>query len=372
MPRVIRLQDQVTEYVDRGLSMVPVDPITKRPLYPVLPRVHGRPSWVPYQTHAATTDDVLSWFAEYSPDMGGTGLNIGLVTGYEFAGSSCLYVVDVDRPDVPPTLAACNTTTVHTGRPGGAWHFYFTGPPGFHKQNVIIDGTSCEFKGIGAYVVAPVSVHASGTAYTFVEGLSAIQPLPGVLMKQLEAQFLSDVPHGQGPDCRGRACLEQTWIRPLQEGERDNGLFGLYQGLITARHLEAYARTWTERKNDMLAVPLTDQELKRLLRYGPMSKRPGRAYGVGCPWVKRTLAWVDCEGCHYLNEGVRRVIDGYKVEQALQDVNGAVFKVYVALLRSERETGTPALSVRQAAEVTGLSTSTVRLAVKELKDKGYL
>jgi hypothetical protein len=351
--------------------MLPIDPVTKWPLFPALPRVKGKPSWAPYQTKAATTEDVLSWFAQYSPDMGGTGLSIGLVTGYEFAGSSCLYVVDVDRPDVPPTLAACNTTTVHTGRPGGAWHFYFTGPPGFPKQDITIDGTSCEFKGTGAYVVAPVSVHVSGTPYTFTEGLSAIQPLPEVLMEQLKAQFLSDVPHG-GPDYRGRACLEQGWNRPLLEGERDNGLFALYQGLITVRHLEAYARAWTERKNAMLAVPLTEQELKRLLRYGPVSKRPGRTYGAGCPWVKRNLPWVICDGCHYLNEGVRRVIDGYKAERALQDVNGAAFKVYFAVLRAKGDTGVPALSVRKAAEATGLSISTVQAAFKELHDKGYL
>jgi hypothetical protein len=294
------------------------------------------------------------------------------VTGYP--GPLCFYVVDVDGPVIPPSLIACNTTTVQTGRPGGGFHLYFMGPEGLPSGRYTIDGTAFEVKGMGSYVCAPVSVHASGTAYAFIEerGLSAIKDLPGVLMKQLETQFMCGVPHGQGPDCRGRACLEQIWNRSIAEGERDNGLFALYQGLVTARHLEAYARAWTERKNAMLAVPLTGQELKRLLRYGPIAKRPGCTYGLGCPWVKRNLPWVICEGCHYLNEGVRRVIDGYKAERALQDVNGAAFKVYFAVLRAKGDTGVPALSVRKAAEATGLSISTVQAAFKELHDKGYL
>ena len=66
---------------------------------------------------------------------------------------------------------------------------YFKWSEGLQSARVVIDGTSCEFKGIGSYVVAPVSVHASGTTYTFIDeqGLSAIKDLPGALMKQLEA-----------------------------------------------------------------------------------------------------------------------------------------------------------------------------------------
>lgn len=66
------------------------------------------------------------------------------------------------------------------------------------------------------------------------------------------------------------------------------------------------------------------------------------------------------------------MIDGYKAEKALQDVNGAAFKVYFAVLRAGRDTGVQALSVRKAAEATGLSISTVQEAFKELKAKGYL
>lgn len=354
------------EFLDRGLSPMPLVSHGKTPLTEALPLVHGRPSWKPYQTHAPTPEDVGLWYADYGPD-----LNIGLVTGYP--GALCLYVVDIDGPLIPASLADCHTTTVRTGRPGGGWHLYFKGPEGFRSGRYVVDGTSVEFKGVCSYVVAPPSIHASGTGYTFTEGLSAIQPLPGVLMEQLKAQFLSDVPHGQGPDCRGRACLEQDWNRPLLEGERDNGLYALYQGLQTARHTEAYARAWTERKNALCAVPLTDRELSKIMQ-GPEAKRPGHTYGVGCHWTKANLPWVDCRGCRYANREALHMVNAYELDQALQDkgIKGAAIKVYLVLVRQESNTGSMALSLSELQEQTGLSRTAVVEAKQTLKDKGYL
>jgi hypothetical protein len=374
MSRLLTLQDQVTEYVDRGLSILPLVPRGKVPLNEVLPLVHGTPSWTPYKTTAASAGDVLSWFADYGSDMGGTGLNIGIVTGYP--GPICLYAVDVDRPDIPSTLAACNTTTVHTGRPGGGWHFYFTGPSGFPKQNVTIDGTTCEFKGIGSYVVAPVSVHESGTAYTFVEEreLSAIQDMPGVLMQQLEAHSKIDLPRQTGPECRGRACLEQIWSRPLQEGERELSLYGLYQGLMTARHSEDYARQWVERKNAMLAVPMTDRELRQQVLRGPEAKRPGHKYGVGCPWMRRNLPSIVCDECKYRDKEASRLVNGRELDRAFDDKNmsPSAFNIYFALVKAELNTGVKGLSLTETAKRTGLAKSTVQEAFKVLRAKGYL
>jgi hypothetical protein len=375
MSRKLTLQDQVAEYVDRGFSILPLVPGGKTPLTEALPLVHGLPTWKPYQTKAPGTSDVLSWFADYGPDMGGTGLNIGLVTGYRG-----LYAVDIDGPVIPASLVACHTTTVQTGRPGGGWHLYFTGPEGLRSGRYTVDGTSIELKGVCSYVVAPVSVHSSGTAYAFIEGhdLSAIQPLPGVLMKQLETAYLSDIPRGRGPNIKGRACLGQMWERTLKgpngadPGERELTLYGFYQLMLTAGHREDYARLWTEKKNANCLPPMTDRELLKIITRGPEAKRPGHIYGVSCPWVKRNLSWVSCEGCHYLNEGVRGLVNGYEFEKALQDkdVSGAVFKVYVALIRQESNTGTRALSLSELQGQTGLSRHTVIAALQTLKGKG--
>lgn len=373
MSQIRMLQDQTTEFVDLGLSTLPLVPGGKTPLTEALPLLHGKPSWKPYQTKAATAEDVGLWFADYGSDMGGTGLNIGLVTGYP--GPLCLYVVDVDGPVIPPSLIVCNTTTVQTGRLGRGYHLYFKGPGGLPSGRYTIDGTSCEFKGVGSYVVAPVSVHASGTAYTFIEeqGLSAIKDLPGVLMKLLQTEYLSGVPHGQGPDCRGRACLEQIWNRSIAEGERDLALYALYQGLITARHSEDYARQWVERKNAIVAVPLTTRELSKIM-HGPEAKRPGHTYGVGCRWTKANLPWVDCKGCHYANREALHMVNAYELEQAQQDkdISSAAFRVYIALVRQESNTGSRTLSLSELQEQTGLSRSAVIAAKQALKDKGYL
>jgi len=374
MSKILTPQAQTTEYVDRGLSIIPLMPAGKTPLLDALPLVCGKPSWKPYQRKAASAEDVLTWYADHSPDMGGSGLNIGLVTGYP--GPLCLYAVDVDGPVVPSSLVSCNTTTVQTGRPGGGWHLYFKGPEGLSSGRFVVDGTSIEFKGLGSYVVAPVSVHASGTAYTFVEerDLSAIKDIPGVLMKQLEADFLSGVPRGKGPDCRGRACLDQIWNRSIAEGERDFALYALYQGLQTARHNEGYARQWVERKNAMLAAPFTDQELKRLVMHGPEAKRPGHIYGIGCHWTRANLTWLDCRDCRYANREALHMVNAYELEQVQQDkgISSAAFRVYIALIRQESNTGSRTLSLTELQEQTGLSRTAVSDGKQLLKDKGLL
>lgn len=369
MSRILTPQDQTTQYVDLGLSIVPLVPGGKTPLLEALPLVHGRPSWKPLQTQALTTEDVGLLFADHSPDMGGTGLNIGLVTGYP--GLLCLYVVDVDCPIPPPSLIACNTTTVQTGRPGGGWHFYFKGPRGLPSGRYTVDGTSCEFKGTGSYVVAVPSVHASGTGYAWVDerDMSAIKDLPGVLMKQLETEYLSGVPHGQGPDCRGRACLEQIWNRSIAEGERDLALYALYQGLITARHSEDYARQWVERKNAIVAVPLTTRELSKIM-HGPEAKRPGHTYGAGCPSVKRNLPWVNCEGCRHANREALHMVNAYELEQVQRSMEPTVFSVYIALVRAESNTGIRYLSLSELQEQTGKGRQAVIAAVKTLRAAG--
>jgi hypothetical protein len=116
------LQDQVKEYVDLGWSVLPLRPKGKEPLTEALPSINGHASWKPYQTQPVLTDNILSWFADHNVEMGGAGLNIGLVTGY---GS--LYVLDFDTPQIPArsprlvrprsrlAVAGINTTSVLPG-----------------------------------------------------------------------------------------------------------------------------------------------------------------------------------------------------------------------------------------------------------------
>ena len=108
----------------------------------------------------------------------------------------------------------------------------------------------------------------------------------------------------QQPDFRGHVCLEQIWLRPLQEGERELSLLALCQGLMMAGHSDGYAWDWVERKNGTLDVPFNVQELSQMMQ-SPEAELVGDSYGVGCRLTRENLPWVDCRGCRYANKEAR-------------------------------------------------------------------
>jgi hypothetical protein len=76
--------------------------------------------------------------------------------------------------------------------------------------------------------------------YAFVIPTSCIKDLPDKTLRNLE-------PHEQLPYVRplhlwdgGRACLDQIWSREVEEGERNNALYVLYQGLVGKTGTEQY------------------------------------------------------------------------------------------------------------------------------------
>ena len=369
MNHPLTLQDQVTEYVQAGLSVLPLQPGGKEPLAEALPLVSGHRSWKPFQTSPAPVEDVLSWFADYGSDMGGTGLNIGLVTG-----CGGLYVCDFDTPELPPAFRTTCTTTVKTGR---GWHMYYSGPPGLPSANLTSDGVSYEFKGAGSYVVAPVSTHASGVAYSFVRPLSAMKPL-------------DDAPCGTTPVVKregarqplplrdgGRACLAQIWNRELVEGERDDALYVLYQGLVgkPARNSQEAVRIVVTKKNDSLQDPLPERDLEKILRRGPENAVEGHQFGVGCAAIHRLLdglGWLTCDSCRYKDERTRRLLDAAELGKAASTLSSSACKVLLALLDAENTTGVRYLSVRAAMRATGLAKNTVSGSMRELRAKEFL
>ena len=365
----LTLQDQVKEYVDLGWSVLPLQPKGKEPLAEALPTIDGHASWKPYQTQAASTGDILSWFADYSPEMGGTGLNIGLVTGY---GS--LYVLDFDRQEIPRSFQSSGTTTVKTGR---GWHQYYTGPPGLPSANLTSEGIPYEFKGCGMYVVAPVSTHNTGVTYDFVHPISCIKDLPEETLRNLE-------PHEQLPPVRplplrdgGRACLDQIWSRELENGERNNALYVLYQGLVgkPARNSIEAAAKLLQTKNESLQQPLPSRELQKIIRRGPEGSVPGHQYDVGCDSIHRLLdgfGWMDCKGCRYADERARKILKAAQLGGAASSLSPSACNVFLALLDEEIRSGVRFLSINGAVKATNLSRNTVRGAMQELRVNGFL
>ena len=99
--------------------------------------------------------------------------NIGIATGHG------LFVIDIDPrsggslEELNKRFAIPNTAMVLTG--GEGWHLYFsyTGSLG-NSASKLCEGI--DTRGLGGYVVAPPSLHASGNYYTINQTLHHCQP----------------------------------------------------------------------------------------------------------------------------------------------------------------------------------------------------
>jgi Bifunctional DNA primase/polymerase, N-terminal len=127
---------------------------------------------------------VLAWWTRHPQ------ANIGLATGHRFD------VLDVDGPEgahAIQELAAAHGLQssgplVRTG--GGGWHYYLvpTGLGSVQPREL----NHVDWRGLGGYVVAPPSRHASGHPYQWVVGCDLDTPLaevPPPLRARLERQW---------------------------------------------------------------------------------------------------------------------------------------------------------------------------------------
>ena len=136
--------------------------------------------------HAATVDEqqVRRWWDRWPR------ANVALRTG---AGSG-LVVIDIDPAHGgTESLAALvdrhgsfhdDTRTVRTG--GGGWHFYFRHPGGSVRNDAGRRlGPGIDVRGDGGYVLAPPSLHASGSRYSIEGGTRPVAELPNWLVERL-------------------------------------------------------------------------------------------------------------------------------------------------------------------------------------------
>ncbi len=113
------------------------------------------------------------------------GANIGAATGSQ----SGFWVLDVDLPDGPETLAALEAehgplpVTVEASTPRGGRHLYWRHVEGIRNSAGRI-GTGLDVRGEGGSIVLPPSVLSSGGHYRWVKnGGGAIADAPGWLVK---------------------------------------------------------------------------------------------------------------------------------------------------------------------------------------------
>lgn len=137
---------------EHGLALIPLEPRGKRPHFEVLDAVYSTSKTDRLRNRASSEAEIESWFA-VDPSC-----NVGIVTGQASGG---LVVLDVDRPDLELPLGCTPTALTTRGR-----HHY-----------VVSDSVSAtaaekfgEIRAGGAYVVAPPSIHPTGTAYLWRPG----------------------------------------------------------------------------------------------------------------------------------------------------------------------------------------------------------
>ena len=208
----------INEYLKNEYSLIPVNGEKKPYIY-----------WRPFQYKKANKEDIFDWYDKFSD------VNIGIVTGE----ISKLAVIDVDDLNLLPELEELlpeikETTRVRTRR---GYHYYFSLNGDYVESTNSLFGKRLELKSNGNYVVAPPS-KIKAHQYVYEIPLSKILPIPKILIKKekepvsnqdTRKQKTFKIPkyHGQKVDC-----LRQILSRDLQEGERNNSLFILYNLLL--------------------------------------------------------------------------------------------------------------------------------------------
>lgn len=171
-------------YAERGWHVFPLAPREKAPLGRLVPRGFLQAS--------AEREQVRAWWAA-EPQA-----NIGLVPG-----PSGFVVLDVDGPEgeqaairlglyAEPTLAAT------TGRADGGRHLYFRHPGGVIPNGKL--APKLDIRADAGYVVAPPSIHPTGTPYRWEGKLADLLDLPADLVAPVRgASFVPAPASGQRP-----------------------------------------------------------------------------------------------------------------------------------------------------------------------------
>lgn len=150
------------DYLRRGWSVLPIGP-DKRP---------ALSSWRRYQTERPSETTIAKWFAAGA--LGGRVRGVGIVLG-EVSGG--LAVRDFDEAGAYAQWAAGHpelARTLPTVETSRGRHVYFRCP---EARTLKLPGG--ELRAVGAYVLAPPSLHPSGCQYRWTVGLPD-GPLPSI------------------------------------------------------------------------------------------------------------------------------------------------------------------------------------------------
>ena len=252
------------------------------------------------------------------------------------------------------------TTRVKTRR---GYHYYFSLNGEYVKSTNSLFGKRLELKSNGNYVVAPPSI-IKAHQYVYEIPLSEMLPIPKLLIEEerepapcVEGRkhktFKIPKYHGQKVDC-----IRQVLNRDLEEGERNNSLFILYNLLLQNKNTKEYSKKLVIEKNGSLLKPLTELDLKKVYL---------KAYNYGCVGIRDKLAYIKCEACGY------RFKDG-----KLKDSNILIKNIRTLPKLSNTQRGIVSLlgtvfegeypSISKIAETVKMNHEAVKNAIKVLKE----
>ena len=333
----------INQYLKCGYSLIPVDK-EKRPCV----------FWKKYQYKRATVNDILKWHIQFNT------LNIGIVTGY----ISQLAVIDIDDlsllPDLGKTLPEIKETTrVKTNR---GYHYYFHLNGNRVKSTSTLFGKRLELKSNGSYIIAPPSI-IKNHRYTYEVPLSRMLPIPEKLVQKSDDKITEKYIIFKTPKYHGHKmdCIRRILKRKLKEGERNNGLFILYNLLVQNKNSKEYARKIVEKKNRSLANPLTDVELKKIYR---------KAYHYGCSGIRRKLPYVRCENCTYRFKGGQLgsrniLVRSLRLLPELTNTQRSIACLLGTVFDGENP------SIYRIAKESHMDWRVVKKVMLELKEKGF-
>jgi hypothetical protein len=338
------IRNTIDLYLKNGYSLIPIDGEKKPCIY-----------WKKFQYQKAARDVIFSWFHQFCT------YNIGIVTGQ----ISQLAVIDVDNLSVLPDLRKklpeiTRTTRVKTNR---GYHFYFHLNGNRLKSTNSLFGKNLELKCNGSYIIAPPSI-IKNHRYTYEVPLNRIMTIPEKLIennddKLSNQNIIFKIPkyHGHKMDC-----IKQIFKRDLKEGERNNGLFILYNLLIQNKNSKEYAMKIVERKNSFLSNPLTELELKKIYL---------KSYHYGCSGIREKLPYVRCEYCTYRFKGGQLsgsniLIKNMRLLPELTSSQRSILCLLGTLFDGEKP------SLNKIAKTAGMNYKTVKSSYDALKEKGIL
>jgi len=303
------------KYHEKGMSVFPVNPNTKKPLV----------EWKKYQTERPTIDQLHTWFDR-------TNNGIAIVTGK----ISDTFVVDFDRYKpgfsedaalvlIPDSIHAPTVQTMNKGQ-----HMYFRNP---EINASIMAGVApgIDYRGEGGYVVAPPSRSMTGAEYTWVVSLDECErpSLPdsfknALLNKDKYKLYIG----GDDNSNRQVSSMSSSVVNLFNQGTRDQDLFHVANLLVKAGCEEPYLLKTLEilALNCNPPFPLKEVELKIKSAIERARRRGGNLAADVREWVLSSSGVFlssDVVKCLHLssrddNKNVSKALERLRVEGLIE------------------------------------------------------